>query len=46
MRSQPTRTFAEQLAEEARSIGASFDTADARARVAAFASAGGKGGRG
>ncbi|WP_460797084.1 enoyl-CoA hydratase/isomerase family protein [Microbacterium sp. GXF0217] len=39
IRSQPSRTFAEQLSEEARSIGASFDTADARARVAGFAAA-------
>ncbi|MFB7251011.1 enoyl-CoA hydratase/isomerase family protein [Microbacterium sp. NPDC056234] len=39
VRSQPSRTFAEQLSEEARSIGASFDTADAKARVAAFAAA-------
>ncbi len=37
VRSQPARSFADQLAEEARSIGAAFDTADARARVAAFA---------
>ncbi|WP_417510346.1 enoyl-CoA hydratase/isomerase family protein [Microbacterium sp.] len=37
VRSQPSRSFADQLAEEARSIGASFDTADAKARVAAFA---------
>lgn len=37
VRSQPARTFAEQLAEEARSIGAAFDTPDAQARVAAFA---------
>ena len=39
VRSQPSRTFAEQLAEEARSIGAAFDTPDARARVAGFAAA-------
>ncbi|WP_243229978.1 enoyl-CoA hydratase/isomerase family protein [Microbacterium sp. CIAB417] len=39
VRSQPSRSFAEQLSEEARSIGASFDTADAKARVAAFAAA-------
>jgi 2-(1,2-epoxy-1,2-dihydrophenyl)acetyl-CoA isomerase len=39
VRSQPSRTFAEQLSEEARSIGASFDTADAKARVAGFAAA-------
>ena len=37
IRSQPSRSFADQLAEEARSIGASFDTPDAKARVAAFA---------
>lgn len=39
VRSQPERTFAEQLSEEARSIGASMETADARARIAAFAAA-------
>lgn len=39
VRSRPERTFAEQLAEEARSIGAAFDTPDAKARVAAFAAA-------
>jgi 2-(1,2-epoxy-1,2-dihydrophenyl)acetyl-CoA isomerase len=39
VRSQPSRSFSDQLAEEARSIGASFDTPDARARVAAFAAA-------
>lgn len=37
VRSQPERTFAEQLTEEARSIGASMATADAQARIAAFA---------
>ncbi|WEK62270.1 MAG: enoyl-CoA hydratase/isomerase family protein [Candidatus Microbacterium colombiense] len=37
VRSQPERTFAEQLSEEARSIGAAMDTPDAQARVAAFA---------
>ncbi|MCA1305450.1 enoyl-CoA hydratase/isomerase family protein [Microbacterium sp. 2216-1] len=37
VRSQPSRSFAEQLAEEARSIGAAFETADAKARVAGFA---------
>lgn len=42
VRTQPSRSFAEQLAEEARSIGASFDTPDARARVAAFAEASAK----
>ncbi|WP_029144918.1 enoyl-CoA hydratase/isomerase family protein [Microbacterium luticocti] len=36
IRSQPHRTFAEQLAEEARSIGAAFDTPEAQARIAAF----------
>ena len=39
VRSQPERTFAEQLAEEARTIGAAYDTPDARARIAAFAEA-------
>ncbi|UNK70166.1 enoyl-CoA hydratase/isomerase family protein [Microbacterium sp. H1-D42] len=39
VRSQPSRAFAEQLAEEARSIGAAFDTPDAKARVAGFAAA-------
>ncbi|MEZ3161894.1 enoyl-CoA hydratase/isomerase family protein [Microbacterium sp. BWT-B31] len=39
VRSQPTRTFAEQLSEEGRSIGAAFDTPDAQARIAAFAAA-------
>src|SRR5690606_7186324 len=39
VRSQPSRAFAEQLAEEARSIGEAFDTPDARARVAGFAAA-------
>lgn len=42
LRSQPSRSFADQLAEEARSIGAAFDTADARTRIAAFAEASGK----
>lgn len=37
VRSQPERTFAEQLSEEARSIGASMATADAQARITAFA---------
>ncbi|MFB8386231.1 enoyl-CoA hydratase/isomerase family protein [Microbacterium sp. NPDC055910] len=37
IRSQPGRTVAEQLAEEARTIGAALDTAEAQARVAAFA---------
>ena len=36
VRSQPSRTFAEQLHEEARSIGASFDTPEAKARINAF----------
>jgi 2-(1,2-epoxy-1,2-dihydrophenyl)acetyl-CoA isomerase len=39
IRSQPTRSFADQLDEEARTIGAAFDTPDARARIAAFARA-------
>lgn len=39
VRSQPTRSFADQLAEEARSIGAAFDTPEARKRVAGFAAA-------
>lgn len=39
VRSQPERTFVEQLSEEARSIGASLETADAQARIAAFAAA-------
>lgn len=39
VRTQPERSFADQLQEEARSIGAAFDTPDARARVAAFAAA-------
>lgn len=39
VRSQPSRTFAEQLAEEARSIGSAFDTPEAKARVAGFAAA-------
>ncbi|WP_311244963.1 enoyl-CoA hydratase/isomerase family protein [Microbacterium sp. WCS2018Hpa-23] len=37
VRTQPERTFAEQLSEEARSIGASMATADAQARITAFA---------
>lgn len=37
VRSQPERTFAEQLSEEARSIGAAMATPDAQARIAAFA---------
>lgn len=39
VRSQPERTFAEQLADEARTIGAARETADAQARIAAFAAA-------
>lgn len=39
VRSQPGRSFADQLDEEARTIGAAFDTPDAQARVAAFAAA-------
>lgn len=39
VRSQPTRTFADHLGEEARSIGAAFDTPEARKRVAGFAAA-------
>lgn len=42
VRSQPERSFVEQLREEARSIGASLETADAQARVAAFAAASAK----
>ncbi|UYO96391.1 enoyl-CoA hydratase/isomerase family protein [Microbacterium sp. M28] len=42
VRSEPSRSFAEQLSEEARSIGASFETADAKARVAGFAAASAK----
>ena len=42
VRSRPERSFVEQLDEEARSIGASFDTPDAKARVAAFAAASAK----
>lgn len=37
VRSQPERTFVEQLSEEARSIGASLETEQAQARIAAFA---------
>ncbi len=39
VRSRPARSFAEQLAEEARTIGAAFDTPAAQARIAAFAAA-------
>jgi len=42
VRSQPERSFVEQLREEARSIGAALETADAQARVAAFAAASAK----
>ncbi|WP_424936377.1 MULTISPECIES: enoyl-CoA hydratase/isomerase family protein [Bacteria] len=42
VRSQPDRTFAEQLAEEARTIGASFDREEATVRVKAFAEASAK----
>ena len=42
VRSQPERTFVEQLSEEARSIGAALETPDAQARVAAFAAASAK----
>ena len=37
VRSQPQRSFAEQLSEEARSIGAAMETPEAQARIAAFA---------
>lgn len=39
IRSASKRTYSEQLAEEARTIGVMFDTDDARARVTAFARA-------
>lgn len=42
VRSQPERSFAEQLSEEARSIGAALETPDAQARVAAFAASAAK----
>jgi 2-(1,2-epoxy-1,2-dihydrophenyl)acetyl-CoA isomerase len=42
IRSQPSRSFAAQLEEEARTIGASFDTPQARARIAAFAASSAK----
>lgn len=45
VRSQPARGFAEQLEEEAVTIGASFDTPDAAARIAAFAAASARTGR-
>lgn len=37
VRSQPSRSFDDQIAEEARTIGAALATADAQARVTAFA---------
>lgn len=37
IRSQPARSFAEQLDEEARTIGEAFETPEAQARIAAFA---------
>ncbi|MEV7694470.1 enoyl-CoA hydratase/isomerase family protein [Microbacterium sp. NPDC089189] len=39
IRSGPLRPFTENLDDEARTIGAAFDTAESRARVAAFAAA-------
>ncbi|MGW8481899.1 enoyl-CoA hydratase/isomerase family protein [Microbacterium sp. NPDC055903] len=39
IRSQPGRSFAAQLSEEAQTIGAAFDTPEAQARVAGFAAA-------
>lgn len=42
VRSQPERTFVEQLSEEARSIGAAMQTSDAQARITAFAAASAK----
>lgn len=45
VRSQPERTFVEQLSEEARSIGASLETPDAQARIAAFAASATRGAR-
>lgn len=42
VRSRPERTFVDQVAEEARSIGVAFDTAEAQARIAAFAAASAK----
>jgi 2-(1,2-epoxy-1,2-dihydrophenyl)acetyl-CoA isomerase len=45
VRSQPERTFVEQLSEEARSIGASLETPDAQARIAAFATSAARAGR-
>jgi len=39
VRSQPSRSFEQQLREEAESIGAAFDTPQAQTRIAGFASA-------
>lgn len=39
VRSAPFRSFEDQLDEEARTIGAAFDTPEAQARIAAFAAA-------
>lgn len=39
VRSQPARSFAEQLSEEARTIGAALETPGAQERVSAFAAA-------
>ena len=39
VRSQPSRTFEEQLNAEAESIGAAFDAPEAQARIAGFAAA-------
>lgn len=39
LRSQPSRSFDEQLSVEADAIGAAFDTPDAQARIAGFAAA-------
>jgi len=46
VRSQPSRSFSEQLSEEAASIGAAFTTPQAQARIAAFAGASRKNARG
>lgn len=45
VRSQPSRSFSEQLGEEARTIGAAFGTAEAQARIAGFAAASAKSSR-
>lgn len=45
VRSQPEKTFVEQLSEEARSIGASLETPDAQARITAFATSAARAGR-